>query len=76
MIFETIKDFIATQLGKNDVDITLESDIINDVGLDSLDIVDLIMEIEDRWGVVADDEDIKTLKTIGDVVSYIEKALK
>lgn len=76
MIFETVRDIIATQLGMDANKIKLESDIINDLGLDSLDIVELVMTLEEKWNIVADDEDIKTLKTVADVVKYIENNAK
>ena len=76
MIFETVRDIIATQLGMDANNIKPESDIINDLGLDSLDIVELVMTLEEKWNIVADDEDIKTLKTVADVVKYIENNAK
>ena len=76
MIFETVRDIIATQLGMDANKIKPESDIINALGLDSLDIVELVMTLEEKWNIVADDEDIKTLKTVADVVRYIENNAK
>lgn len=76
MILDKIKDIMETELGKNRNDITLESDIIKDLGLDSLDIVTLIMAVEDEYGFTADDDEIAALKTVGDVVNYIEKRTK
>ncbi len=73
MILDKIKDIMETELGKNRNDVTLESDIIKDLGFDSLDIVTLIMAVEDEYGFTADDDEIAALKTVGDVVSYIEK---
>ena len=73
MILDKIKDIMETELGKNRHDVTLESDIIKDLGLDSLDIVTLIMAVEDEYGFTADDDEIAALKTVGDVVNYIEK---
>lgn len=73
MILDKIKDIMETELGKNRNDVTLESDIIKDLGLDSLDIVTLIMAVEDEYGFTADDDEIVALKTVGDVVNYIEK---
>lgn len=72
MIFETVRDIIANQIGLDKSRITLESDIIKDLGLDSLGVVELVMEIEDKYGLVADDDTVATLKTVGDVVKYIE----
>ncbi len=76
MILDKIKDIMETELGKNRNDVTLESDIIKDLGLDSLDIVTLIMAVEDEYGFTADDDEIAALKTVGDVVNYIEKRTK
>lgn len=76
MILDKIKDIMETELGKNRNDVTLESDIIKDLGLDSLDIVTLIMAVEDEYGFTADDDEIAALKTVGDVVNYIEKRIK
>lgn len=73
MILDKIKDIMENELGKNRNDVTLESDIIKDLGLDSLDIVTLIMAVEDEYGFTADDDEIAALKTVGDVVNYIEK---
>ncbi|HAT83896.1 MAG TPA: acyl carrier protein [Clostridiales bacterium] len=72
-MLDKIKDIMETELGKNRNDVTLECDIIKDLGLDSLDIVTLIMAVEDEYGFTADDDEIAALKTVGDVVSYIEK---
>lgn len=76
MILEKIKDIMEEELGKDRNEVTLESDIIKDLGLDSLDIVTLIMAVEDEYGFTADDDEIVTLKTVGDVVKYIENATK
>lgn len=76
MILDKIKDIMETELGKNRNDVTLESDIIKDLGFDSLDIVTLIMAVEDEYGFTADDDEIAALKTVGDVVNYIEKMTK
>lgn len=73
MIFETVRDIIANQIGLDKSRITLESDIIKDLGLDSLGVVELVMEIEDKYGLIADDDTVATLKTVGDVVKYIEE---
>ena len=76
MILDKIKDIMETELGKNRNAVTLECDIIKDLGLDSLDIVTLIMAVEDEYGFTADDDEIAALKTVGDVVNYIEKRTK
>ena len=70
--FAARRTFVRLRANK----IKSESDIINDLGLDSLDIVELVMTLEEKWNIVADDEDIKTLKTVADVVKYIENNAK
>lgn len=76
MILEKIKDIMEEELGKDRNEVTLESDIIKDLGLDSLDIVTLMMAVENEYGFTADDDEIVNLKTVGDVVKYIENATK
>ena len=75
MIFEKLQEMIVQQLNLSKSDVTLASDIIKDLGADSLDIVEVLMNVEDEWDIVIDDDDIPTIKTVGDVVSCIEKKL-
>lgn len=76
MIFETLKKMIANQTGMDESKITMESDILNELGLDSLDIVELIMSAEEEWDIIVDDDDVASFKHIADVVNYIEKKTK
>ena len=72
-IFERIRDFLAEQLSIDDVDsISMDSDIIKDFDADSLDIVDMVMTLEDEFGIEIPDEAIIEMHTIGDVVRYVE----
>lgn len=75
MIIDKIKAMIAEQTGVDEDRITMQSDILKDIGLDSLDIVELIMNAEEEWDIVIDDEDVASFKTIADVVSYIESKI-
>lgn len=72
MILDTLKDIIFDQLGVARDKVTLDSSIFDDLGADSLDVVEMLMELESRYNVVIDDEVAPTLKTVGDVVKYIE----
>ncbi|MFV0496573.1 MAG: acyl carrier protein [Candidatus Fimivivens sp.] len=75
MIFSKVKAILSEQLDV-DVDlITLESSIVDDLGADSLDIVDLVMSLEDTFDTEIPDEAIETIKTVGDVVHFIEETL-
>ena len=72
MVFEKIRAILADQLDANEEEITMETDSAADLGADSLDIVELIMSIEDEFEVEIPDENIENIKTVGDVVNYIQ----
>lgn len=71
MIFEKITEILAEQLDADKDAMTNDTKIADDLGADSLDLVDLLMSIEDEFGVEIPDEDVEKLQTIGDVVEYI-----
>ena len=72
MVFEKIRAILSEQLDLEEDDITMESNIAEDLGADSLDVVDLIMAIEDEFEIEVPDEDIENLRTVGSLVAYIE----
>ena len=72
MIFEKIAGILAEQLGADENDMTLDTNIARDLGADSLDVVELLMAIDDEFGVEIPDEEIENIKTIGDLVEYIQ----
>ena len=72
MVFEKVRDIIVDQLDADENDVTLESSIIDDLGADSLDVVDLVMSIEEEFDVEIPDEEVENIKTVGDIVKYIE----
>lgn len=72
MIFEKIKELLAEQLDASADDMSMDTDIANDLGADSLDVVELLMAIEDEFDVEVPDDKIEVIKTIGDLVKYIE----
>jgi len=72
MVFETIRRLLAEQLEISEDQITLDTDIIEDLGADSLDIVELIMSIEEEFGIVITDESANGLHTVREVVDFIE----
>ncbi|HPU44130.1 MAG TPA: acyl carrier protein [Dictyoglomaceae bacterium] len=74
-IFEKVKKIIVDQLRVDENLITLDSSIQEDLGADSLDAVELIMALEEEFGIDVQDEDAEKFKTVGDVVRYIEKKL-
>ncbi len=72
-IFEKVKDLIADQLDVDDKEsITQDSSITDDLGADSLDVVDLVMAIEDEFSVEIPEDQVENIKTVGDIVKYIE----
>ncbi len=72
-IFEKVRDLIAERLDVADKDsITEASSITDDLGADSLDVVDLVMDIEDEFSVDIPEEEVENIKTVGDIVKYIE----
>jgi len=73
MVLEKIKELLADQLGIDPETITAETTITEDLGGDSLDMVELMMSIEDEYGVAIEDEKLAQIKTIGDVVKIIEE---
>ena len=72
MIFEKVKNIIVDQLDVDESEVTLSADIQGDLGADSLDVVDLIMSFEDEFETEIPDEVVENIKTVGDIVSYIE----
>ncbi|CDF57913.1 acyl carrier protein [Thermobrachium celere] len=73
MIFERVKERISEVLGIDPEDITMESSFIDDLGADSLDVVELIMALEDEFDLEIPDEEAEKIQTVGDVVEYIKE---
>lgn len=75
--FEKIRDIIASTLEIDDVEsITMETSIMNDLEADSLDAVEIMMAIEDEFGVEIPDEDAENFRNIGDIVRYVEQKME
>lgn len=71
-IFEKVKEIIVEQLGVTESTVTLEASFIDDLGADSLDIVELIMALEEEFDTEIPDADAEKVVTVGDVVDYIK----
>lgn len=71
-MFETVKEILARQLQVDADDITQDTDIVDDLGADSLDVVEMLMAIEQEYGIIVPDDVITSFKTVGDVAKYIE----
>ena len=72
-MFEKVQTILAKQLRKDPSQITMESLIKKDLGADSLDILQLLMRIEDQYGIVIPDQELAKFETVGDVVKYLEQ---
>lgn len=72
MVFEKVKSIVADQLDVEEEKVTAEASITEDLGADSLDVVDLVMSIEEEFDIEIPDEAVEGIKTVGDIVSYIE----
>ncbi|MBU4312243.1 MAG: acyl carrier protein [Candidatus Omnitrophica bacterium] len=71
-LFEEIKDVVSEQLGAKPEDVKPGSSFVDDLGADSLDTVELVMALEEKFGIEIPDEDAEKMQTIDDVVKYIE----
>lgn len=71
--FEKVRDIVVEQLGVEAADVTIDSTFIDDLGADSLDIVELIMAFEEEFGIEIPDEVAEKIKTVKDTVNYIEQ---
>ena len=76
MVFDKITDIIVEQLDVEEDAVTMEASITDDLGADSLDVVDLVMSIEESFDVEIPDEEVENIKTVGDIVKYIENKVE
>lgn len=72
MILEKVKVILAEQFDIDESELTNDTDLQEDLGADSLDVVDLLMSIEDEFEIEIPDEEIENIRTVGELVSYIE----
>ncbi|MCI6217346.1 MAG: acyl carrier protein [Helicobacter sp.] len=72
-LFDEVKSVIVEQLSVNSEEIKLESSFVEDLNADSLDVVEMIMALEEKFGIEIPDQDAESMKTVQDVVAYIEK---
>ncbi|WP_035290679.1 acyl carrier protein [Clostridium sp. KNHs214] len=73
MVFERVKKIIADQLSLDEEEVRIDSSFIDDLGADSLDIVELIMALEEEFDIEIPDESAEKVATVGDVVEYIKQ---
>ena len=75
-MFETLKNLLVEELQLDPAEITPEAELANDLGINSIELADLIMLCEDKFGIEIQDDDIHKFVTIGDVVNYLETLQK
>lgn len=75
MAFEKIKKIIAKNLSINEEKVTMEADFINDLGADSIDLVEIYMDLEDEFNTSIPDQELPNIKTVGDLVNFIDNKL-
>ncbi len=74
-IEQRVKEIIADQLGEPIENITPEKDFVQDLGADSLDVVELVMALEEEFGIEIPEEDAEKIRTVGDAINYIKQKL-
>ena len=72
-MFEKVKSVLAQQFELDPESLTMDTNLIDDLGADSLDVVELIMSLEDEFGIAISDNDAAQLYTVGRIVDYLEK---
>lgn len=75
-MFDTLKDILVTEMDVKEEDIRPEAQLSADLGLNSLELADLVLLCEDRFGVTVSDDDIRTFLTVGDVCKYMERSIQ
>lgn len=75
-VFESVKEIVVNQLEVKEIQVIPEAKFVDDLGADSLDIVEIVMTIEDKFGLEISDDDVENLLTIQQVVDYIQRRLE
>jgi len=73
--FEKVRDIVVDKLGIDAAKVTMEASFVDDLGADSLDTVELVMQFEEEFGIEIPDEDAENIRTVGDAVKYIDAKL-
>lgn len=73
-MFENLKKFLVEELHVKEEDVTMDAELSGDLGINSLELADLVFLCEEKFNVVIEDEDLRNFITVGDVVKYLESA--
>ena len=71
-MFENVKQFLVDELRVKAEDITMEAELAGDLGINSLELAELVLACEEKFNVVIDDDDLHNFNTVGDIVTYLE----
>ena len=75
-MFEQIKDLLVEELQVNPDEVTPDAELVNDLGINSLELADLVLQCEERFDIEISDDEIHKFVTVGDVANYLEKVVK
>ena len=75
MIYEKLRTFLSEQLGIDPADIRPESNVIDDLGADSLDLVEMLTEMESEYDIIITDERVRELTTVGEIAEFLEELI-
>ena len=75
-MFETLKNFLVDELHVNAADVTMDAELSGDLGINSLELADLVFVCEEKFNIEIEDEDLHNFTTVGDVVNYLESMEK
>ena len=75
-VFEKVKEIVVDQLGVSEEEVTMEASFVDDLGADSLDVVELVMAFEDKFDLEIPDEDAEKIASVGDAVNYIKERVE
>lgn len=75
MVFDKVKELLVENLGIEEGDITMEASLTDDLNVDSLDVVELIMALEEEFGIEIPEADVEKISTVGSMVDYIQSKI-
>ena len=75
-MFENVKQFLVDELRVKAEDVTMEAELAGDLGINSLELAELVYTCEEKYDIMIDEEDLRNFRTVGDVVNYLEANVK
>lgn len=75
MVYEKLKELILSQFGIDEDQLTPDTDIVDDLGADSLDVMEMLMALEEEYGILVVDDDVSELRTISEIVEFVENKI-